>query len=129
MVNKINIQPWLGIMVAGAFILAACNGQANTIAEQLESPTATLTLPANAATEEPEDKVMEAPTEPIAPSTEVPTTEPTESPTEAPTDLPEPAPTELIFVPSTRTALEATNPATVSLASGQLQLVEFFAYW
>lgn len=26
-------------------------------------------------------------------------------------------------------ALEATDPATVQLASGQVQLVEFFAFW
>ena len=32
--------------------------------------------------------------------------------------------------PSTlKTELEATNPKTVSLASGQIQLVEFFAFW
>ncbi len=28
-----------------------------------------------------------------------------------------------------RTALEATDPSTVSLAAGELQLVEFFAFW
>jgi hypothetical protein len=28
-----------------------------------------------------------------------------------------------------KSALEATNPATVQLASGEPQLVEFFAFW
>lgn len=31
--------------------------------------------------------------------------------------------------PTPRTELHATNPGQVSLASGQLQLLEFFAYW
>jgi len=31
--------------------------------------------------------------------------------------------------PPVKTALEATNPSTVSLASGEIQLVEFFAFW
>ena len=31
--------------------------------------------------------------------------------------------------PPVKTALEATNPSTVSLASGDIQLVEFFAFW
>lgn len=31
--------------------------------------------------------------------------------------------------PTVRNELHATNPETVSLASGKVQLVEFFAYW
>ena len=31
--------------------------------------------------------------------------------------------------PAPRTGLESTDPATVNLASGQLQLVEVFAFW
>ena len=33
------------------------------------------------------------------------------------------------YPPPMKLALEATDPATVSLASGELQLVEFFAFW
>ena len=33
------------------------------------------------------------------------------------------------FKPSTRTGLEATNPAALNLASGEVQFVEFFAFW
>lgn len=32
-------------------------------------------------------------------------------------------------LPTPRSGLEATDPATVEIASGQLQLVEFFAFW
>ena len=39
-----------------------------------------------------------------------------------------PAPDEIVL-PTVRVGLESTNPASVTLASGQLQLVEFFAFW
>jgi hypothetical protein len=43
-----------------------------------------------------------------------------------------PAPTQVVEVQAVATSrgpnLEATDPATVSLASGQLQLVEFFRF-
>jgi hypothetical protein len=32
-------------------------------------------------------------------------------------------------MPTPRTNMEATDPGTVKLASGQVQLVEFFAFW
>lgn len=31
--------------------------------------------------------------------------------------------------PTPRSGLEATDPTTVNLASGQVQMVEFFAFW
>lgn len=52
----------------------------------------------------------------------------TASPTETqiePTDAPVEAAAECPFRPD----LHATNPAAVSLASGKVQLVEFFAFW
>ena len=42
---------------------------------------------------------------------------------------PEPQPTTVVVPPTPRAAMEATDPATVSLASGGIQLVEFFAFW
>ena len=36
---------------------------------------------------------------------------------------------ENIVLPTVRTGLESTNPASVNLASGDLQLIEFFAFW
>lgn len=53
---------------------------------------------------------------PVAPSAEPP----------AEGELP---PTEVPAPKPARTALEATDPTTVSLASGRPTLVEFFAFW
>jgi len=39
--------------------------------------------------------------------------------------LPTPAPD----IPEPKTEMEASNPETVSLGSGEIQLVEFFAFW
>ncbi len=39
------------------------------------------------------------------------------------------SPVETLAVPTPRQNLEASDPASVELASGQLQLVEFFAFW
>jgi len=33
------------------------------------------------------------------------------------------------ILPTPRTGLESTDPATVSLASGEIQLIEVFAFW
>jgi hypothetical protein len=76
-----------------------------------------------------------APAQPTATATELPVEPsplPTETqpsvavteapPTEAPTEVPQPVAT------SRGPNLEATNPETVSLVSGDLQLVEFFRY-
>lgn len=38
-------------------------------------------------------------------------------------------PATLPAIPMGRSAFHATDPATVVLASGQVQLIEFFAYW
>lgn len=48
------------------------------------------------------------------------------SPTEVNT---EPAAPAEVVKPTLRPDLHASDPSTVSLASGQLQLVEFFAFW
>lgn len=65
------------------------------------------------------------PTELVAAAT--PTDTPPPTSTTTPTDTPPPTMPE--YRPSTRTELAATDPATVALASGQVQLVEFFAFW
>ena len=36
---------------------------------------------------------------------------------------------EDVILPTVRAGLESTNPAAVTLASGDLQLIEFFAFW
>lgn len=41
----------------------------------------------------------------------------------------EPADPETEVVPTARVGLQGTDPGTVNLASGDIQLVEFFAFW
>lgn len=43
------------------------------------------------------------------------------------TEVPNPAEQEVI--PTVRSEMNATSPGDVKLASGELQLIEFFAYW
>ena len=86
---------------------------------------AVTTTPAHPATPaQPTATVTELPVEPTPLLTEtqpsVPATE--APPTEMPTEVPQPVAT------SRGPDLEATDPATFSLASGDLQLVEFFRY-
>jgi len=75
------------------------------------------------------------PAQPAMPVTEEPQqAPPAPTATLAPPAATEPAPTEMPSVEPQAVAtsrgpnLEATDPATVSLASGELQLVEFFRF-
>src|SRR5262249_48694250 len=74
----------------------------------------------------------QAPTQPAAPAiisqpTSTPSTIP--QPTETVPATQAPAPTVIPIVTSRGPNLEATDPQTVSMASGSLQLVEFFEFW
>lgn len=83
--------------------------------------------PAPAQTEEPVQPTQQE-SEPLAQPPALPTEiqpQPAQTevlPTEAPIEVPQ------IAATSRGPDLEATDPATVSLASGELQLVEFFRY-
>ena len=94
-------------LVLAAVLLAAC---APEIQPSQTKPMATPILAATAT---------QAATIVPSPEEDVPTG-PTLSPT--PTDVPR-------VVTPRGDALEATDPETVVLASGGLQLVEFFAFW
>jgi hypothetical protein len=102
----------LTIGLLAVFMLVACAPAASPTPAQTELPV----QPAPQETEPPALPTT-APTEvqPPAAQTEVP-------PTEAPTEIPQ------IVATSRGPDLEATDPATVSLASGELQLVEFFRF-
>ncbi|GAB4420800.1 MAG: hypothetical protein Kow002_09400 [Anaerolineales bacterium] len=101
---KLKLIP--ALVLALVFVLSACGPAAPaTDAPQVEAPPA--------ATEPPAQPEQPAATEPPAPAVDDP----------APTEEPPPP------VPTSRGAnLEATDPSTVALASGQLQLVEFFRF-
>lgn len=61
------------------------------------------------------------------PAAELPTPNPAYP---APGDLPGGSPSpETSDPPPVKVGLEATDPSTVNLASGELQFVEFFAFW
>ena len=71
--------------------------------------------------------VVTAPPIIVMPSqTPVPVLQTATQPVGVPTDSP--APTVLPLATSRGPGLHATDPSTVSLASGQLQLVEFFRF-
>ncbi|MCB0192939.1 MAG: hypothetical protein KDJ65_13425 [Anaerolineae bacterium] len=79
---------------------------ANTEASEQAVPVTEVEQPSNDAGEAPAEVAVVVPTTEIVPEIE------SEPPTARPLDQ---------FYP--------TDPATVSLASGQVQLVEFFAFW
>jgi hypothetical protein len=103
----------LTISLLSVLLLAAC---ALAIAPNLVEPEASTLL----ASTENELAVMPTPTptviQPQATVTEI-------SPTEAPTEVPQAVAT------SRGSHLEATDPSTYTRASGEIQLVEFFAFW
>jgi outer membrane biosynthesis protein TonB len=109
-------------LLIGFLLLAACSGPAQPAVEgegtesAATEPAVTAASPAPVETEPAE---ATATRELTAPGEVDETTQPAE-PTEEPTEMPAPTP---------RTELQATNPREVNLASGELQFVEFFAYW
>ena len=102
----------LTIGLLAVILLVGCAPAATPTPVQPEAPVQ-LTATVTALPVEPTPIPTE--TQPSAPANEVP-------PTEALTEVPQPVAT------SRGPDLEATNPATVSLSSGELQLVEFFRY-
>lgn len=86
---------------------------------QAALPTQTLTIPSATATLMPgQATITPGPT-----LTPLPTASPMSTPTPRPTQTPIPPP------PWIQSNLVATNPETVVLASGKVQLIEFFAFW
>ena len=122
---QVHLLGWF--LIGGLLILAACSGPvavapaavAPTQPPLAESPAPLVNSPASTSTE------------PVAPAgAATPTTALADS---APTELPEPPepagePTEQP-PPTPRADLEASNPEGITLASGELQFVEFFAFW
>jgi hypothetical protein len=111
--------------IIGTFIITACN-PANT--EMLAEPEESIIS----------ERETRAPLQ-TSPTTFIQSPAETEQPfqeysTETPLPIEETPPTEQVSTDSdattsVRTELEATDPSLVRLASGKVQLVEFFAFW
>jgi hypothetical protein len=127
---------WIPIILAGAIlVLSGCTGSARTAVPEaaLGAPMGEggLETPAAQATGDPENletgaevETIELPTIPATPESAQP-----EAIATAGEIVSEPAITQEPAPLPPRDTLEATDPATVQLASGKVQLVEFFAFW
>lgn len=104
---------YLLLLLSVSLLLAACAPATAPQITQSEAPVRADAAAAKPAATQPTSQ--EAPT--VNAVTDVPAAMPTEAPTAAPTKKP------------VKTELEATDPATVQLAAGKPQLVEFFAFW
>ena len=118
-------RKWVVGLVLLALAVGACNGQTSSPAESPSkgdvappAPTATQAVP---AVDEPTE-IEQAQTKPTDAGEE-------KAMPEEVVDTPAASPTEVAFVPSDRLGFTPTSPSTVNLASGQLQFVEFFAFW
>jgi len=112
-------------LMGGLLILAACSGPAATDPTQpppAESPAPLVNPPASTSTEPVAPISAATPTTVVADSAPAELPEPTKpaEPTSEPTEQPPPTP---------RAELKASNPEGITLASGELQFVEFFAFW
>lgn len=107
-----------------ALLLAACSQPAGALAPTEAAPPVAMTEPPPAASEAPAATLPVLPTEPPATAVEA-TAPPTETPTTAAVAEPPPADAGCEY----REDLHATDPGEVALASGKVQLVEFFAFW
>ena len=106
--------------IVAILVLAGCTGAASQ-----PEPEAGLETPVEAVAAE--TAAVQAPAAPANEATDtVEGLEP--ATTEATARIEEPAPEEAA-PPPVREGLEATDPASVQLASGKVQLVEFFAFW
>jgi thiol-disulfide isomerase/thioredoxin len=81
-----------------------------------------------ASSPSPPPEKVEIPASPSAVLTQVLDEEPSITPTEESPPITEVLPT-VTEKPEVRTDLHASNPSDFELASGNLQLVEFFAFW
>jgi outer membrane biosynthesis protein TonB len=110
--------------------LAACSSTGSPAVQQGTQP-----VPVEGSGMETEAVSLPAsPTPESARNTVEPTTgalpvEPTDAPTLMETEPGEAPTTEQAAAPPVKQGLEATDPSTVQLASGEVQLVEFFAFW
>lgn len=136
-----SMQIILGICFAGILILTACSESA------APEPTQTVEVQKTQPQEESPTQVPAdtATTNSIASEQGYPAPPQNQGGAEVTPEDVYPAPEDLLptpgdqtggypspdesYPPPLKTELQATNPSTVNLVSGELQLVEFFAFW
>lgn len=126
---EFKLRGLLVVVVAAIWLLAACAGpSAPTSLETADDTRATSETPAAAMPDTEQSEAAPAGQDtPNQAEGEGGVVTPTKPPlTEVP---PNPAPTQVAFVPSERTGFTPTDPSSVVLASGQVQFIEFFAFW
>ena len=106
----------IGVAAAAIFLLAACASPPTQPPGEGAAPA--VPSPSEALNIETESAEVVEPADEPAPATVEPTSEAVSEPT--PTDN---------EVREVRAGLEASNPSGFEIASGDVQLVEFFAFW
>lgn len=105
-----------------AILLSACSGTATAT-----NPPEVVSESASVVATESSPPVVEAGSD-VESAASNPATQPAVDIT-PPAASEDPAEAEVSVKPTPRPDLHASDPSTVSLASGQVQLVEFFAFW
>jgi len=104
---RINTYRFLVTMILAGLLLAACTGGGQQV--------------------DPDQVVETVPQQQVDEGAQAGDVEVSEGEA-APTPMP-PESADADVKPTPRANLSSTDPSTVSLASGRLQLVEFFAFW
>lgn len=128
--SKIAMIALIGTLLLGACSPAAAVGREATPEPQDSPPAAEAQAVATATPAEAGQQPTAVPVEATATMGET-TGETAEEPPLAPEPPSDPTgpPPEPEPLRTPRPGLEATDPASVELASGRVQLVEFFAFW
>jgi cytoskeletal protein RodZ len=118
---KSKVARWILLITAliiGCVLLVACQPADQIVDQPAQPPTETVTEQLESGVDEP------APTE-----TETEVSAAQQDATEDVAVDQQESQDEEQLIPTARIGLVATNPEDVNLASGDIQLVEFFAFW
>lgn len=135
-IKRFDLRPWMVVLVVILVGLSACTGRQlpTEVLSVVETPAELSPAPASPENAQPEqlDSGAEPDTGPAEPTPvpENPANADVAGPVPA-TSTPEsstPAPAPREFTPSDD-PLQASDPGSFRLASGEVQLVEFFAFW
>jgi hypothetical protein len=135
-IKRLHLRPWMVVLVVLLLGLSACTGQQlpTEVFTVVETPAEISSAPASPENTQPKqlDSGAEPDTGPAEPTPvlENPATEDGAGavPSTSTPDPSTPAAAPREFTPSDD-PLRASDPGSFRLASGEVQLVEFFAFW